>query len=74
MKATQTAGGSSTGEVMSVPSTCDVCESPTTTIYDAAVLVSGRRIWAWTCPDCFATHSGTLGIGRGQEYKKVQED
>lgn len=73
MKATQTTGGSKTGQIMTVPSTCDVCKNPTATIYDAAILISGRRIWAWTCPDCFAAHSGALGIGRGQEYKAVVE-
>jgi hypothetical protein len=70
MKYLQTAGGTQTNRVFSLPGTCDICRATRCpTIYDASVLVNGRWVWAWTCPECFALHNGGLGVGRGQEYK-----
>jgi len=69
VKYLQTAGGTQPTRVFENKGICDICgatECPK--IYDAAVIAGGRRIWAWTCPECFAERDGRLGIGQGQEY------
>jgi hypothetical protein len=73
MKYAQITGGSLPSKQIEHTGVCDVCgERNCDEIYDAAVLVTPmRRIWAWTCPDCFAEGNGKLGIGNGQRYRRV---
>lgn len=48
---------------------CDYCEDVLSgTFFDAKLPPYGQ--WAKVCPDCFRDEGCSLGIGRGQEYKK----
>jgi len=52
------------------PAHCDNCHKEITdSFYDAALPIFFGS-WGNVCPKCFILAGGTLGIGRGQHYKK----
>lgn len=72
MTYTQIAGGSKPGKQVSHNGTCDLCGTEACQdIYDAAVHVGSRFIWAWTCSVCFTERGGKLGVGCGQHYRRA---
>lgn len=67
----QVAGGSKPGKQILTSGTCDLCGATNCPdIYDAAVRVGSRFVWAWSCQACFTERGGKLGIGSGQHYRR----
>lgn len=71
MQYTQHAGGSQPGKAISHSGTCDLCGAQDCPdIFDAQLLIGGRRQWCWSCQTCFDTRIGRLGVGAGQHYTR----
>jgi hypothetical protein len=51
---------------------CDLCSKP---IIDE--VIDGATVygpWGYMCPDCYRTKGIGLGIGRGQQYMKINNE
>lgn len=53
------------------PAKCDVCRKPITSVFYDAHHPMGA--WANMCAACFRESGASLGIGRGQRYRKCDD-